>query len=158
MSPTKFNFSEHSTTQRIPKHASCVDLIHNTSCTVHDNRIEVVSSEFLSENYLCIRFHTGDTYTTILEHPNVLNPRLRDIEWNEITTKESRINLSIQGPKSTKDSFCSNYDINRCKAAEDWGLKESKKKLFQAWKYFPGENSSVNILIQIYKFTFLCQL
>ena len=148
----KSNFRENSTTKPFPKHTSCVALFHNTSYTVHDNRIDVVSSEYLSENYLCINFHTGDTYTTILEETNVLNLRLRDIERNEVTTKQRRINLSIQGPKSTKDSFCSKYDINRCKAAEDWGLKERKKKQFQAWKYFSGENSSVNILIHIYQY------
>ena len=148
----KSNFSEHSTTQRIPKHASCVDLIYNTSSTIHDNRIEVVSSEFLSENYLCIRFHTGDTYTTILEHPHVLNPRLRDIERNEITTKESRINLSIQGPKSTKDSFSSNYYIIRCKSIEDGAVKRRKRKFFDVLNDLPGEKSSVNVLIHIYRY------
>ena len=147
----KSNFSESSTTQRIPKHASCVDLIHNPSCTVHDNRIALVSTEVLSKTDSCTYYHTGYTLTTILDEVRVLDLKLGDIERKEITTKNHRRkNLSTQGPM--KNITCSNYDINRCKITEDEVIKQRKNNLFEVWKYLPGERSSVNILIQIYRY------
>ena len=147
----KSNFSENSITQRIPKHASCVDLIHNPFCTVHDNRIAVVSSEFLSKAYLCTYFHTGYTLTTILDEDRVLDLELGDIERKEIKTKKQRpFNLSIQGPMKNLD--CSNCDINRCKITEYEIIKQRKNNLFEALKYLPGERSSVNILTQICRY------